>query len=216
MGRLAALKNQLAFIRSFYLTAATPFDGLLRKHNPLNASSEDLRPYEEERWKEAIKGLEVLGQCSLSLVSKAIQDYLREVVGSGINHFRKKAKESWFDRYCCFLEENTSFRWADSPLARDLIEQINLCRNDFQHDPEIDGSQPQKDLRHFEKHPRSRFDDPLERAVKTAYAQVNGEEPRDTPGSLTVTRIELFKAVSDAGTFCEFVETQTFSKPQPS
>lgn len=146
----------------------------------------------------------------LSLVAKAIQDYLREFVqskapGTG----PRKAKESWFDYYCRCLERTTTFRWADSPISRDQIEQINLCRNDFMHDPGIDSGQPKKSETHFDKHPLSRFDDRLERAVEIAIAQANGEvSPPSAPGSLTVSRQELFSAVADARQFCAFIETQ--------
>ena len=206
MCSLAALNNQLRFIKSFYLTAEPAFRTLVQKHNPLSVSDE-IRPVEEEKWQQAMKGLEVLGLCSLSLVSKAIQDYLRDFIMSKNGKPLKKSG-SWFDRDCKFLEENTSFRWDDSPVTRDQIEQINLCRNSFMHDPAIDRSQPVKDQRHFEKYQVSRFDDCLDRAVRDAFTQLSGEDSPNVPGPLTVNRIKLFKALGDARTFCEFIDKQ--------
>jgi len=159
------------------------------------------------------KGLEVLGQCSLSLVAKAIQDYLREFVRSEITGtLPKKGKQSWFEFYCHILEHRTSFRWAVSPVPRDQIEQIILSRSDFMHDPAIDDSQPVKGGTHFKKYPQSRFDDPVERAVRAALAQVSGVEPCDSPGTLTVTKQKLIVAIADARKFCEFIATQRMEK----
>lgn len=203
-----ALNKQFQFIKSFYLTAEPALKALMRKHNP-QVASENLRLIEEEKWQEAAKGLEVLGQCSLALVSKAIQDYLREFIGSERSKTVKGS--SWFDKYCNALEERTSFKWPAAPVTRHRIEQINLCRNDFMHDSAIDASQPLKSDKHFKKQPISRFDDPAELAVRKALAQMNKRKFEDLPGPLTVSRSELFKAIADAEAFCAFVDEQTFN-----
>ncbi|MDQ2713210.1 MAG: hypothetical protein M3Y24_13445, partial [Acidobacteriota bacterium] len=131
MDILAALDNQLVFVRWFYLTARAPFEALLKKH---------MRDEESENWQKVQKGVEVLGQSSLSLVEKAILDYLRHFilrqVGKVPDDLRGKSK---FDKYETFLLTRTTFQWCNCPVGRDRIEQINLCRNDFQHDPDIDG-----------------------------------------------------------------------------
>ena len=203
-----SFRGRLAFIRRFYFTAAAPFEASRRRNITRHAPNEHLQD-ESESWEGSTKGLELLGQCSLSLVAKAIQDCLREFAKrEGAVLGPKKPKESWFDYYCRYLEDNTSFRWNNSPVPRDQIEQINLCRNDFLHDPDIDGNQPKQSVSHFEKHPLSRFNDGVERAVVKAIAQVNGEEFEATPGSLSVTRYKLLGAIADAGKFCAFVETQ--------
>jgi hypothetical protein len=208
MDVLLALNRQLDFIKWFYCTAEPPFKVLLRTH---------MDDVESKKWQEAQKGLEVLGQCNLGLVAKAIHDYLQAFVQlEHPGNFPKKGKESWFDYYCRFLEVHTKFRWAESPVPRDRLEQINLSRNDFMHDPEIDSNQPRKSRSHSEKHPLSRFDDPLERAILAAMEReainLDGEQKRP---SLTVARCELFRAVDDAKNFCEFVEThKTQSREQ--
>src|ERR1035441_8019717 len=51
-----------------------------------------------------------------------------------------------------------------------------LYRTLVMHYLGIDGSQPIKSKLHFDKHPLSRFDDHLERAIETAMAQAKGEE----------------------------------------
>src|ERR1017187_1853659 len=73
MDALHALNGQLDFIRSFYLPAKSPFKVLLRKHNiPYHETCDGESPDDFDKWAAARKGLEVLGQCSLSLVHKAL------------------------------------------------------------------------------------------------------------------------------------------------
>jgi len=211
MNVLPALNNQLDFIRSFYFTAASPFETLLRQHTPRYQVCDDEPPDESERWQEARKGLEVLGQFGLALVQKAILDYLRSFVidKAGPNNVPKQ-KGSAFLKYEKLLLTRTTFRWEDSPVSRDRIEEVNLCRNDFIHDSEseIDSSQPRQSPDHFEKHPSSSFSDPLDRAVRMAFATANNEEWHETPGLLTVSRYELCSAITAARQFCAFVETR--------
>ena len=211
MDLLPALNNQLNFIRSFYFTAASAFETLLREYTPRYEMCHDEPPDEFEKWQEARSGLEVLGQFGLILVQKAILDYLRFFVIDRIGPNEvPKQKGSAFLKYEKLLLNHTTFRWEGSPVSRDQIEQINLCRNDFIHDSEseIDGSQPRQSEDHFQKHPSSPFNDPLDRAVRMAFAKANAEEWHETPGLLTVSRSELFSAITAARQFCAFVETQ--------
>jgi hypothetical protein len=67
-------------------------------------------------------------------VQKAILDYLRFFVIDKIGpDDLPKRNESAFLRYEKLLRNRTTFRWEDSPVSRNWIEQINLCRNDFIH-----------------------------------------------------------------------------------
>ncbi len=208
MDALTPFSNRLDFIRWFYFTAARPFETIERECAFRDDPYDDDPPDGLEKWKEATKGLEVLGQCCLALLAKAVQDSLREFVECEGGPGPKKAKESWFDRYCRFMEENTSLRWAHSPVSRDRIEQIILCRNDFMHDLNIDSSQAKQSPRHFGKYPVSRFNDPAETAVLLAIAEMSSEPFQHAPASLTVTRLELMNAIADASQFCGFVEKQ--------
>jgi hypothetical protein len=57
MDDLLALNNQLNFIRSFYTTAASPFEILLRKYTPRYEICDEEPPDEFEKWQETKKGL---------------------------------------------------------------------------------------------------------------------------------------------------------------
>ena len=205
---LTALQNQLAFIEWFYTTAAQPFFTffLERMKGP---EQQDVTPDDvREKWQ---KGLNVLGHSSLGLVSKAIQDYLchfilREVVNKP-NELKGK---STFEKYENFLLTKTKFRWEECPIERNRIEQIHLCRNDFIHDPSIDGRQPKQDKRHFEKHPGSRFIASWEQVMVETITVGTGKKP-DHQFSLRVTGDELIRVIGDAGRFCEFVDSRRTS-----
>jgi|ERR1017187_3397538 hypothetical protein len=224
MGVLTALESRLAFVRRFYFTAAPPFEAIRRECIPHDDPNDDDPPVEFEKWQEATKGLEVLGQFCLSLVHKAILDYLRFFVTDkfGPDDVARQKGGSAFDRYETLLLDRTTFRWPDSPVSRDRIEQIILCRNDFIHDSEIDSSQPRQSPQHFRKHPSSRFCDPLERAVRETVATlppppmpdwIDGKESQDTGASLTVNREGLLCAMTDAREFCQFVDAQSNREP---
>jgi hypothetical protein len=214
MDALLALNRQLDFIRSFYFTAESPFKVLLRKHNtPCGEVCGDEPPDDFEKWAAARKGVEVLGQCSLSLVHKALLDYLRAFVSGKLSPADvPKQKGSPFLKYEDLLLDRTTFCWQASPVSRDRIEQINLSRDDFMHYLGIDSCQPRKSKQHFDKHPLSRFDDHLERAIEMAIAQAKGEDPPNTPGSLTVDRHGLISAITDVRQFCVFVEAQKLQR----
>jgi hypothetical protein len=211
MDGLSALNRQLDFIRSFYFTAAAPFETLLRRCLPHYETAHEEPPDEFEKWQEARKGLEVLGQFGLALTQKAILDYLRVflIARFGTEVVRKQKGSGSFLKYEKLLLDRTTFRWEDSPVSRNWIEQINLCRNDFFHDEsEIDSGQPRQSADHFQKQPASPFSDPLDRAVRMAFAKANAEDWSETPGLLTVSRYDLFCAIKAARQFCAFVEAQ--------
>ena len=209
---LRDLNDRIGFIGRFYLQAVRPFEAtqreiVLKKQAALLTGDGSDNELAEEKWKEATKCVELLGHCCLSLLEKALHDYLRKFAHRELLVIKKSG--NWFRSFCKTLSENTGFDWATCPVTYDQIEQINLSRNDFTHDPDIDSDQPRQSEHHYEKHPRSRFRDQLEGVV---IAAVDGKEP-DYPISLRVTKMGLFEAFADVRRFCEFVEVRTRSEP---
>jgi hypothetical protein len=206
MDYLGLVNDHLDFVERFYSTAAQPFETKLRKITvgeepfaPRYLPGEHDGPEYLDEWIEADDGLSVIGQCALGLLEKALHDYLRVFVereGGLI------AEKPWFEKYCRFLEEHTSFRWADSPVSRDRLEQINLSRNDFVHDPTIGSVWPFQSEAHFRKYPTSAFADRLHLA-----AMSEGGEP-DFPVALKVTHENLTAHIRYVRQFCAFVEAQ--------
>ncbi len=206
------LNGRLGFIGRFYLKGVQPFETtqrkIVREKEAYLSRGNDAPGFIDEDWNDATKCVQVLGQCCLGLLEKALHDYLRNVI-DGHGGAGEKKPGNWFKRYCDFLTQRTTFEWARSPVSYSQLEQINLSRNDCSHDLEINSEQPVQSQKHFKTHPRSRFGDELERAIRTA---MDGREP-DFPISLSVTKHALFSAFADVKRFCEFVETQKMSKP---
>src|ERR1700733_12974543 len=93
-----------------------------------------------EAYMEACKGRQTLALFCLSLVSKAIHDYLLQFIMHEVGASKpddpaltKLTGKSKFHKYENFLREKNAFSWDDSPVGRDQIEQINLCRDHFIH-----------------------------------------------------------------------------------
>ena len=208
MDYLAILEDHLLFIERFYNTAAEPFETTIRKieteEEPfvLQQAPEDSDGSEyQAEWSEAYEGLAVLGSCSLGLLEKALHDYLRELVGAEGGPGPKKPGESWFDHHCRFLEDETGFRWANSPVSRGQIEEINLTRNTFVHDEMLGSTWPLQMEHHFRKNPVPAFADKLH------LAALKGAEGKpDVPVALKVTRENLTTHIEYVRQFCTFVE----------
>jgi hypothetical protein len=207
MDFLAILQDHLDFIERFYAAASEPFQTTLRKieagEEPFipDPESKDYPPFELE-WREAYQCLGVLGNCGLGLLEKALHDYLREFVRREGGPGPKRQGESWFDLHCRFLVENTPFRWENSPVSIDRIEQINLARNDISHGFAIDNVRPKQSERHFRRYPISRFADEWEVQV---FSKEDGMES-EFPLTINITREKLAAAVDDARQFSKFVE----------
>jgi hypothetical protein len=213
MDILFFLGRRLDFIQRFYDTAAGPFETTKRK---IEVGEEPYVPryqpgdydgfeYEIE-WQEAEGSLRVLGQCCLVLVAKALQDYLREFIvreAGDLAGALKPYEGNWLEKYCAFLGDRSGFDWAQSPVARDRIEQINLCRIDIVHDPDIDRTSPRQSEDHFRKYPVSLFADELE---LVALVEPGGKP--EFPSTINVTRAGLAAATEDVRRFCTFVEEQ--------
>src|ERR1035441_9993218 len=220
MDILAIVGDRLDFIERFYEQASAPFETIKRKieageapyESRLVAPEDYDGPEYEVEWGEADDSLRVLGNCTLGLLAKAIQDYLREfimreaeVVQAELGSILKPSGqgEGWFGRYERFLLGHTSFTWNACPVKRDRVEQIVLCRNDITHDPRIDAISSRQSLAHFGKYPVSRFADWLD---VTLLAGDDGEPIY--PATINVTHEELVNAIKETRRFSEFVEAQ--------
>lgn len=206
MDYLALLSAHLDFILKFYDITAGPLEERKRLieegKEPFvpNDESDDYPEYEAE-WIEADNILRVLGQASLALLAKALQDYLRAFC----NREGKKleGKGDWLQKYAQVLEQLPEFTWNRSPVSYAQIEQINLTRNDFLHGGMIGNLRPKQDGEHFKKHPVSSFAEPRQ----VEYWR-GSEAENDEPWDLCVTRGALLKHVELVRAFCSYVERQ--------
>jgi hypothetical protein len=210
MDYFAILSSHLDFIRRFYEVTAEPLEvrkaKIDRDEEPFmpTGSREDYNepPYLQE-WQEADDFLRVLGQCALGLLEKALHDYLRHFAeNEGWEREKEKLdKGNWFKKYCDNLEGRTAFTWANSPVTFSQLEQINLSRNDFAHDPMLGQIRSRQDPNHFKRYPTPVFAEEFEVAYFTTIGEAN-----DEPWSLNVAKEVLLPHIEYVRQFCAFVD----------
>jgi hypothetical protein len=230
MDYLAFLEGRLDLIERFYNAAAEPFETTKRR---IDAGEEpfvpkyapgDFEGYEYQgEWDEANDCLRMLGHCSLSYVSKALQNYLCEFIAheakvstDEIDKVLPRRKGgssgSWLHRYACFLEDKTAFRWNDSPVSLAQLEEINLARNVIWHDPSIDGALPMQTEDDAKRFLKPTYGDEMYMAMRDADSVVvkdqDGNPLTLTPMTvpIEVTREKLAGAIEDVRRFCRFAE----------
>jgi hypothetical protein len=130
MDILAILCDRLSFIERFYHLAAAPFATVKRQIEggedpfaPRYVPGDHDGPEFLSEWIEAEDMLRTLGQCTLGVLEKALQDYLREFImrehgilpanlPSELEPFKKK--DGWFGAYVRLLEmpQTSQSRWS--------------------------------------------------------------------------------------------------------
>ena len=209
MDLLHGLREKLRFIESMYGKATANFVETKRKieksEGEFDYSGWDPESYDGEppflaEWQEADEALNLLGQASVSLVQSALKEYLDGclfVTRSGKP--QRKGKESWFDAYRRFFNEQLGVDWTQSPVQLSLIEEINLARNDAQHTGREFGMTRYQDARHQERFPKGLFAD-------TTFAEMVEHSPLMGPVPLRVTADSLKEAIKRVLDFCRFVD----------
>ena len=78
------LNGRLGFIGRFYLKGVQPFETtqrkIVREKEAYLSRGNDAPGFIDEDWNDATKCVQVLGQCCLGLLEKALHDYLRKFV----------------------------------------------------------------------------------------------------------------------------------------
>jgi hypothetical protein len=69
-------------------------------------------PFPEE-WQEADEAINLLGQACLSLIQSALKEYLDGCVALTNRKPQRKGKESWFDAYRRFFDEELKIDWSN-------------------------------------------------------------------------------------------------------
>jgi hypothetical protein len=154
MDLLHFLKSKLRFIEQLYDGAAAPFVETKRQieageppyvdnRNPEYADGE---PAFLQEWQDADESVLVLGYWCLCSVQASLQTYLREYIGPcGAywwkperlrSEFRKK-RGNWFERYRLLFREDLGIDWSTGPVSLDQLEQLNLTRDDLNHNVDL-------------------------------------------------------------------------------
>lgn len=195
------LQDKLNFIYRFYETAAQPFTEMMRKieqnEEPYAAHGEpqsDEPPFLME-WLDAEESLNILGQSCLCLAQASLKDFLIAFMErSGKPPGRTKG-ESWFEAFQRYFLEQYGIDWSKTGVDLGLLEQINLARNDIQHEGRPYDLARLQDERHAKRFPNSIFASELDRAIFREFS-------RHEPCRIEVTRDGLACSLGVIEEFC--------------
>lgn len=206
MDILAGLKDKLSFIERFYQSAASPFVNRKRAIDaheaPFDCSGMDPEEYSGEppyldEWLEADECLNLVGQAALSLVQGALREYLDGYLSlRGLDP--PTGRGNWFAKYKALFEEKLGIDWDASPIPPVQIEEINLARNDIQHEGEIFGMARRQSKEHFQRFPMGIFIHDVDKALFASHG-LGGLR-------ILITEDNLAEAIRRVRAFCEYLE----------
>ncbi len=210
MDILAGLRDKLRFIERFYVSASEPFRETIRKieaeEEPFvppyfdPATATDFEPPFLKEWQEADEALNLVGQAALNLVQASFRDYLAWFLKS--NRVELSAKGAhWLERYKNQFRETYNIDWDRGPVKFSDLEEVNLARNDGEHNGEPFGM-----TRSQSKDHQTRF--PLGVFVHEIDRQIAASSGHEWLGRIQITQDNLAEAIRRIETFCEFLDAQ--------
>lgn len=140
------LKNRVAFIRQFFVTASFPFVDRKRKieegEEPfIPPYSEDGEPPFLEEWIEAEESLQVLGYSCLSMLSASLHLYLKtwesKLGKPAFDSSKYDFKKGWLNGYKKYFAVKFGIDFAKSHSDLDMLEEMVLARNRIQHPDDL-------------------------------------------------------------------------------
>jgi hypothetical protein len=93
----------------------------------------------------------------MSYLRRFVKDNWGQGAVDSMGSFNQK---SWFGNFRAFFATSNEFHWDNSGVDLELIEQLILTRNDFQHNVDLLTPYFFQDDRHAEKYPESKFGHP--------------------------------------------------------
>jgi hypothetical protein len=178
MDLLHFLKTRLKFIEQLYDGAVSPFAETKRKieeHDPPYVDNRDPEYVSEpaflEEWQLADDSVIVVGHWCLCMVQAAFKAYLEECIGPHGGYWwnserlraelAKKQGGSWFGRYRLLFLEDLGVDWSTGPVSLDELEQLNLTRDDLNHNTDIMSMWIERSEKHAERYPVGLFTDDM-------------------------------------------------------
>jgi hypothetical protein len=207
---LAGLRDKLRFVERHYESASEPFRENKRKieageppFEPPPFDPETATNFEPpflEEWQEADESLNLVGQAALQLVQCAFRDYLNWFVKlSGVP--LTASGSNWLERYRKHFANNYAIDWGLGPVPLEQLEEVNLARNDVEHNGQPFGMTRHQSGEHQRRFPQGVFVHEIDKQI----AQSSGH---DWLGRIDVTREALREAIRRVETFCEFLDAQ--------
>ncbi len=210
MNILAGLRDKLRFVERHYESASEPFRETKRKIEVGEAPFEpppfdpetatDFEPPFLEEWQEADESLNLVGQAALQLVQCAFRDYLSWFVK--LSRVQLTATGSnWLERCKRHFADAYGIDWELGPVPVEELEELNLARNDVEHNGQPFGMTRHQSCEHQRRFPQGVFVHEIDRQV----AKSSGH---DWLGRIDVTREGLGVAIRRVEAFCEFLDAQ--------
>ena len=176
MDLLYFLKTRLKFIEQLYDGAVSPFVEIKRKieeHKPPyidNRNPEYVsEPASSRVGQQADDSVIVVGHWCLCMVQASLKAYLERCIGphGGLwwNSERlraelpKKRGGSWFGRYRLLFLDDLGVDWNSGPVSLAELEQLNLTRDDLNHNVDMLSMSIERNEQHVERYPVGLFMD---------------------------------------------------------
>lgn len=212
MDVLFFLRERTRLIRQYYVTAANPFNEIIRK---IEAGEEPfVPPYSEDgeppflsEWIDADELREVTGRCCLSMLSASLHLYFKTWERNLGLSCSKIFKAEFSDGgivggYRACLASCAGIDWSQCPADLEIIEQVVLARNRDQHPESITSVR----VAHAGKD-RQRFPRPFFMNEREAVLFEDGDEPTlFMLPSVHVSSAKLMTAIEQVERLCEWLE----------
>lgn len=208
-------RERVDFIRQFYLNGSEAF--VQRKAKIENEEDPFVPPYNEDgvppflaEWQEAEDSLQVLGYTCLSMLSSSLKLYFSTVDRlygfQSLENGKGKFKKGFISGYRSFFETELGIDFSSAPCDFELLEEVVLIRNAFEHPSEIVFHQivhPSVE----QKSPSMFFCNEHERAAWFDIKDIDNFGLSFSP-RVHVTKEGLFKSLDEVSRFCEWLEDQ--------
>jgi len=209
MDILSGLKDKLRFIERHYAAASEPFRETVRKIEAGETPFEpppfdpeiatDSEPPFLEEWQEADESLNLVGQAALQLVQCAFRDYLSWFVKLSRVQLMASGK-NWLERYKNHFLQEYDIDWRSGPVPIEQLEEVNLARNDVEHNGQPFGMTRLQSKEHKRRFPQGMFIDEFDRQI--------AQSSDNWPGRIDVTPEGLREAIRRVEVFCEFLDSR--------
>ena len=216
MDLLYFLKSRLTFIEQLYDGAVSSFietKGTIDAGEPPYVDSRNPEDYDGEpaflsEWEQADDSVRVIGYWCLCAVQGSLQAYLKAYVGpSGAvwwndKHLErelrdKPRKASWFEKYRLLFLDDLGIDWTSGPVSLDELEQLNLTRNDLNHNVDVMSLSVSRTSEHATRFPEGLFTDELWRRDGVKFCGID---------TLKVDKAKLSLAIKLVEEFCAWLE----------
>ncbi len=193
------LRDKLGFIQRLYDSASEPFITRMRKiddhespfYNGYCADPQNGEPPFLEEWIEASESADILGNCCLCLVQSALKQFLEAFLQE--TGQKPPTGGDWFNRYRTFFKETYGIEWEKGPVKMEVLEDLNLARNDIQHEGSLMVKHMIQSRNSAERFPESIFAE--------AFVVRN---------KIAVNRESLAAAIQGVEGFCEYLQREHF------